>query len=54
MEEHDLLVEALEALKDIVNAADNKQPYTTAEEMSFATDIVNRAYEGGIRLDGEE
>jgi aryl-alcohol dehydrogenase-like predicted oxidoreductase len=51
---NELLREALQALKDIVNAADNGQAYTAEELQGFALDILNKAYEAGIRLDGEE
>jgi len=50
---NELLREALQALKDILNASDNDQPYTTKELETFVTPILGAAYEAGIRLDGE-
>lgn len=54
MSEHELLIEALEALKDIVNAADNGQPYSKEETEGFVLPILGKAYDAGIRLAGEE
>ena len=49
-----LLKESLEALKDIVNAADNGYPYSPQELANMVLPILGRAYEVGVRLNGEE
>lgn len=49
-----LLMEALEALKDILNASANGQPYATEELERMVTPILSEAYSRGIRLDGEK
>jgi len=50
---NELLIEALEALKDIANASDNNQPYNDEELQDIVSPILGRAYEFGIRLNGE-
>lgn len=49
----EILREALQALKDIYGASENSQPYTTDELEGFVIPILNKAYEAGVRLDGE-
>jgi len=41
------------ALKDIANASDNNQPYNDEELQDIVSPILGRAYESGIRLNGE-
>lgn len=50
----DYVPDALEALKDIVNAADNGQPYSKEEVEGFVLPILGKAYASGFRLGGEE
>lgn len=54
MNEHDILIEALQALKDIIGAADNGQPYDREELEREFLPILGMAYDAGIRLPGEE
>jgi hypothetical protein len=49
-----LLHKALEALKDIIGAADNGQPYTPEELEAIFLPILNEAFEAGVRLAGED
>jgi hypothetical protein len=49
----EITIELYETLKDILNAADNGQPYSAQELESFRP-ALNAAYEAGIRGNGEE
>lgn len=44
---------ALQALKDIINAANNGDPYDSVDLQDNFSDILNEAYELGVRLPGE-
>jgi hypothetical protein len=48
------LKECAEFLKDLVNASDGDEPYTTSEILELGLKLLNDLYESGFLLRGEK